>query len=300
MQRLKEQGNQFDDEIDLRLVVNKIGNGFNTLFRKISYVFRVIRMNILLMLLFLALGLGAGYGLYSITKPFYTSSMTLMLANIRNDFIEEQFNKLSEMIAEKNSEALAARLSISAEEARQLKEMGFANVELARLQEDSILTTFPIRIELSLYDRQLFDTMETALVNYLQQNKYFIRQKRIKQQELDNMISKLRSEIASIDSMKTNISEPRGPVNGFVYGQPIDPTNLYKESVSMYKELVKLESERERLNNVQVVSGFVPKLRPTGPSLRKYMGIGGLISLFIGTVVLLMIDSRKRRSTEVQ
>ncbi|WP_299701023.1 hypothetical protein [uncultured Pontibacter sp.] len=158
------------------------------------------------------------------------------------------------------------------------------------------MTTFPFRIELALYDRQLFDTMEVALVRYLGNNKFFANQKKIKQQEVENMISKLKREVASIDSMKTSVSEPRGPVNGFVYGQPIDPTNLYKESISMYKELVRLEADRERMSSVQVVSGFVPRLRPTGPSLKKYMGIGGLIGLIVGITVALNLDPRRRRT----
>ncbi len=296
MQRLKEQGNQYDDEIDLRLVINKIGNGFSKLFRKVGYVVKVARDNMLLVFLFLALGLGAGYGLYHTTKPFYTSSMTLMLANIRNEFIEDEFNKLSDMIVERNSEAIARRLNISPAAARQIMEMNFHDIELDRIQQDSVMTTFPFRIELALYDRQLFDTMEVALVRYLGNNKFFANQKKIKQQEVENMISKLKREVASIDSMKTSVSEPRGPVNGFVYGQPIDPTNLYKESISMYKELVRLEADRERMSSVQVVSGFVPRLRPTGPSLKKYMGIGGLIGLIVGITVALNLDPRRRRT----
>lgn len=303
MQHLRETDkrryNDADDEIDLMSIIRMLQRFFKRVWNGLRHLLNAILAQITYVILAVALGLGIAYALYSLTKPFYTSSMTLMLANIRSEFIEDEFNKLSDMILEKNSEAIATRLNISTDAAQEIKEMSFYNVELARMQEDSIMTAFPFRIELSLFDRQLFDTMEVALVRYLGQNKFFARQKKIKQQEVENMITKLKSEIASIDSMKTNVSEPRGPVSGFVYGQPVDPTNLYKESISMYKQLVRLEAERERLNSVQVISSFVPRLRPTGPSLKKYLGIGGLIGLMIGGILALNLESRRKRRTQV-
>jgi hypothetical protein len=295
MQRLKEERNQSDDEIDLRLVVNKIGEGFNALFRKLNYLVQVALKYFLLVSSFFLLGLAAGYGVYYLTKPYYTSSMTLMLANIRNDFIEDQLYKLSDMIDEENYDAVADRLDITLQAASNVKEMKFYNLDQNRIDEDSVLTGSPFRIELSVYDRKLFDSMEPALTSYLENNRYFAKQKRIKQRQVEDMVSKLRNEISSIDSMKTSVSEPKGPVSGFVYGQPIDPTNLYRESITMYKEQVKLEADLERLDNVEVVTGFAPRRLPTGPSLRKYLAIGGAIAVLIGMVLALNMESRKRR-----
>ncbi|WP_224744221.1 chain length determinant protein [Pontibacter aquaedesilientis] len=228
-------------------------------------------------------------------KPYYTSSMTLVLANIRNEFIEDQLNKLSEMIEEDNFEAVAERLDITPASAKEIKEMKFINLDQDRVEEDSVLTGSPFRIELSIYNPELFDSLEPAITTYLENNRYFARQKRIKQKQVENMISKLKGEISSIDSMKTSVSEPRGPVNGFVYGQPIDPTNLYKQSITMYKEQVDLEADLEKLANVEIVTGFIPRLKPTGPSLSRFLGIGGLIGLLIGTGVAINLESKKRR-----
>ncbi|MHC2992040.1 chain length determinant protein [Pontibacter sp. HJ8] len=297
MHRLQEEKNQSSDEIDLRYVIDRIGAGFSNLFARIRYVMRVVLKRSLLMMLFLLLGAGISYGIYYVTKPYFTSSMTLMLANIRNEFIEDQLNKLSLMVAEENFEAVADRLDISPAAAQRIKEMSFSNLDADRVEEDSVLTGSPFRIQLSLYDRELFESMEPALTNYLENNRYFAKQKRIKQRQVENMVSKLKGEISSIDSMKTNVSEPKGPVNGFIYGQPIDPTNLYRESILMYKEQVKLEADLEKLDNVEIVTGFVPRLRPTGPSLIKYLAIGAIISFIIGTIIALNLESKKRRKS---
>jgi hypothetical protein len=290
-----QTANNRSDEIDLNVLFRKIGNALNAIGRKFQFVARVIKRRFLFILLWVIGGLMLSYGAYYTIKPFYTSSMTLVLANIRNEFIEDQLNKLSDMIKEENSEAVAERLDISIQDAKQIREMKFSNLDQDRIEEDSILTGSPFRIELSLYDRGLFEDMEPALTGYLENNRYFAKQKRIKQRQVENMVSKLRGEISSIDSMKTIISEPRGPVNGFIYGQPIDPTNLYRESITMYKEQVKLEADLEKLDNVEIVTGFVPRLRPTGPNLIKYLVIGALISFMIGTLVAYNLESKKHK-----
>lgn len=283
------------DEIDLNSIFASVGGAFKAIGRGITYIVSVLTARFILLGAIIALGLLISGGLYTLTKPYYTSSMTLMLANIRNEFIEDQLQKLSVIVLEDNFEAVAERLDISVQDAKQIKEMKFSNLDQDRIEEDSILTGSPFRIELSLYDRGLFESMEPALTSYLENNRYFAKQKRIKQRQVENMVSKLRGEISSIDSMKTSISEPKGPVNGFIYGQPIDPTNLYRESITMYKEQVRLEADLEKLDNVEIVTGFVPRLRPTGPNLIKYLAIGALISFFIGTIVAFNLEIRKRK-----
>lgn len=281
------------DDIDLREVFRTISNVFKTIGRGISYTLALIIRRALLISAIVALGIIMGFGAYYVTKPYYSSSMTLMLANIRNEFIEDQLNKLSLMIDENNFEAVAERLDVSTQTASQIKAMHFSNLDQNRIEEDSILTGSPFRIELSLYDRNLFDSMEPALTSYLENNRYFAKQKMIKQRQVESIISKLEEELISIDSMKTNVGTPRGPVNGFVYGQPIDPTNLYKESISMYKERVELQADLANLDNVEVVTGFVPRLQPTGPSLKRYLGIGGGVALLIAVVVALTLERKK-------
>lgn len=283
------------EEIDLNEVFRAIGNLFKSIGRGINYVISLVLRKIILISAFVALGAALGFAFYYVSKPYYTSSMTLMLANIRNEFIEDQLNKLSIMIEENNFEAVAERLEITEQSARQIKSMDFSNLDQERVEEDSVLTGSPFRIELALYDRKLFDNMEPALTSYLENNRYFSKLKTIKQRQVESMISKLEEELSSIDSMKMTTGSPRGPVNGFVYGQPIDPTNLYKESVSMYKEQVELEAYLANINNVEVVTGFIPKLKPSGPSLMRSLGIGGAVAFVIGFIVALNLDRKSRR-----
>lgn len=284
-----------NDEIDLLFIFRKIGEGFQALGNSISYAFNVTKRYFVMMFIMTLIGATFGYLLFYVTKPYYTSSMTLMLSDIRNEFITDQLNKLSIMINEDNFEAIAESLDISVESAIQIKGMTFFNLDEDRIAEDSVLTGSPFRIELMLYNNQLFDTMEPVLANYLENNRYFSKQKRIRQQQMQSMISKYKNDIESLDSVKTTVTSPKGPVNGFVYGQPIDPSNLYRESINMYEEQIELEAKLEKLDNVEVVTGFVARLRPTGPKLLNYLLAGAITAFLVGLLVALNLDSNKRK-----
>lgn len=291
----REKPTSQNDEIDLQFIYLKISQLFNWVGRKINYFFKLLYLHRWLLIMFVFAGGAVGYLVYYVTKPYYSSSMTLKLSSIRNEFIEDQLSKLTDMVAEDNIEAVASRLEISTDAAKQIKAMNFSNLDEDRIAEDSILSGSPIKIELLLYDRELFDTMEPAITNFLESNRYFAKQKRIREKQLKSLIFKLNEEISSIDSMKTEVGSPRGPVNGFVYGQPIDPTNLFRESVNMYKEQAALTAELERLENVEVITGFTPKLHPTGPNLIKNIIFGGFFAFLLGVIVVLGIGSKKHR-----
>lgn len=299
MYNLQEQEpqrtNRANDEIDLRTVFNKLGSFARGIRNYFAYLFHVIKSRFLLLLFCTLIGAGIGYLLYYTTKPYYTSSMTLVLAQIRNEFVEDQLIKLSIMIDDNNFETIADRLDISEEQAKDIKGMTFYNLDQERIAEDSILTGSPFKIELSLYNSALFPVMEVALVDYLQSNRFFAKQRRIRQTQIQNMIGKLKSEVNSIDSVKTNVTDPRGPVNGFVYGEPIDPVNLYRESVSLYQQQINLEAELEQLNTIEVVTGFSPRNRATGPRLKRYLAIGGFIAFMIGLVIAVNIDGKAKK-----
>ncbi len=282
-----------NDEVNLLAVFDKIGVLLKRLSSFISKLIGIILKRVVLVLFICALGLGSSYFLYKNAKPYYTSSMTLVLSNIRNEFVENQLLNLSEMIKEDNFPAVSGRLDISLNAAEQIKSMTIVNLDQNRIDEDSILTGSPFVIELSLYDNSLFESMEPAIANYLESNKYFSKQKRIRQRELESIVAKLKVDISSMDSIKASVTSPRGPVNGFVFGEPIDPTNLYRESILMYKQKERLLAELDQLDNIQVVNSFIPRSKPSGPNMLKYLGLGFLLSFAVSVFIAYRLEAKK-------
>ncbi|ARS34778.1 hypothetical protein [Pontibacter actiniarum] len=292
--KLKEEWSYSHDEVDLRLVLDRISRGFKAFSKNVKFVLRVMIRRALLLVLFVLVGIGIGYSIYKTAKPYYTSSMTLVLAEIRNQFVENQFKRLSVMVEEDNNEAVARELDITVDAAMQIKELEFFNLDQERIAEDSVLIGSPFEVQVSMYSNELFKVVGPALVTYLENNPYFASKKNVRQREIEGKIAKLKESIASIDSIKTTVVSPTGPVNGFVYGQPIDPTNLYREGLEMYEQQAELEAELDLLNNIQIVNSFTPRLRPTGPNLIKYLAVGGGIAFVIGVIVAVNLERRRR------
>ncbi len=286
--------NSSTDEIDLGVFFKFVKIIFLGVKRAIVRLFQIIWKRILLIVLATVLGVGLGYLLSSLIRPHFTSSMTLVLAAIRNEFVEEQLNRLLTMVNDKNYQGVATNLDISLTDASNIKDINIATIDLERISADSILVGAPIRIELSLYENTLFTKMEPALTSYLENNRYFTKQKKIKQQQVENMINKLKGDISSMDSLRKHIVNPRGPVNGFVYGEPIDPTSLFRQSLEMYQQQVKYEADLEMIDNIQVVNGFSPRSNPSGPNKLIFMIIGGLAMAFIGLIVAIRLETKSR------
>lgn len=285
---------QFNDEVDLTALFHSIGRTLSKFIKSIQNGLNTIFKRKYLVLFIVGIGLGLSYLAYVFSKPYYSSSMTMVLSEIRNQFVENQLSRLSVMIEEGNFKTVAEELEISFEEAKEIREMKFINLDEELISNDSILTGSPFEIELSLYDNSLFNTLEPALANYLENNRYFFKQKLIKQKEVESMISKLKDDILALDSIKTSAASPRGPVNGFVYGEPIDPSALFREGVLMYQQQITLESELEQLDNIQIVNGFTPRMRPTFPKLFNFLIVGGAISFVVGVIVALNLESRRK------
>lgn len=298
MQKLKEQeqeGMQHNkDEIDLLDVFNHIRRFFLRIGRKINFTIHAIKAHFLIVATIVVIGAGLGYAGYMATKPYYTSTMTLVLAEIRNEFVEGQLSAISEMVEDDNAEMIANTLDINVQTAQQIKSMRFSNLDEERVSQDSILTGSPFQIELSLYDHSLYEIMEPAITNYLENNRYFSKQKRIRQQQVEDLIAKYKEQLSSMDTIKADVISPRGPVNGFVYGEPIDPTNLYRESISLYQQQVELEAELAQIDNIQVVNGFYARRKPTGPDLLKCLSTGAIIALFFAVIVAISMEENKK------
>lgn len=281
-----------EDEVDLTIFIKKIEAGYQNFVLSIRKGLKFIARNAMLLIISIVIGALVGYFLQSNSKPYYVSSMTLVLSDIRNEFVENQLNSLSEMIEEENYAGIANELDISTEAAAQIRSMNFVNLDQNRIDEDSILTGSPFNIELSLYDNRLFQSMEPALANFLENNRYFAKLKRIRQRKIESMIGKLKEQIASLDSIKSTSANPRGPVNGFVYGEALDPTNLYREGIAMYENQIELEAILERMDNIQVVNGFSPRNKPSGPKLILYLAAGAGISFLLGLILALNLEAR--------
>ncbi|RNI22448.1 chain length determinant protein [Rufibacter latericius] len=303
MNRISPREERSADEIDLRVVFDKIGSFLKKVFHLIKSAFLLVLRRWPLFLLITLLGIGLGYVDFFLKRPFYKSFLTLAPAEIRNEFFEDQVNRLAVLILDGNVDQVATDLKISPEDASKVKSIRYVNIDHNRVAEDSIMTGAPFRLDVELYDKTYFPPFQKAIVSYLDSNPFFTKSTQAKKEQIRSMIEKLRIDIASIDSIKRTAVSLRGPANGFVYGEPLDPTELYKQSAELFEKQAYLESQLRKMETIQVVVGFAPLIHPTGPKVKIHLALGAVLG-FVGAFILVLwyeykLRQRKRRLAQL-
>ena len=288
------------DEIDFRMVYNGAKGIIAALWDSIVAVFLFAKKRWAFMLIFSVLGLGCGAGLFKITKPTYISTLTLSSNVLANDYCADIIQELELIVGDDTPKLLAQKLKIDTNSAKAIKRIEFFNYD-EKLKEkykdkDTIVLGRPFKIKVSAFSNTVFDTLQVAIVNYLENNEYATKRKEIKKQENIMMRQKINEEIKQLDSLKEIVSSslaPRGNSSGFVFGQPIDPVNIYKEGIIFFQKELDLNKEMVLMDNIQVISDFSARDKPDSPRLFKNLTLGIIAGFLFGLVIAVMLEKRE-------
>ncbi len=288
-----------EEEIDFIAIFDRIRQFFISIFNWVSYCFFIARKRWPIFLLFTFLGIGLGFWTCSILRPVYIASISLSSKILTNDFCADLIDNLNEIANDGSHELLAKRLKIDVSIAKEIKKIEFSNFneKLSKMYDDrdTVVLGIPFKIFVYSYSNRIFDSVESAIVNYLENNKYALKRKEIKKQNLESLRSKLSIELIMLDTLKKNISEnilPRGTNNGFVFGQPIDPINVYKAGIEMYRNDLSLREELQLIDGIQVVDSFSPREEPDSPKLWKMTAAGVALSLLFAFLIAFRLERK--------
>jgi len=271
------------EEIDLSQLFSRIYNLFHSLKNKISYSLNVFKKRIVLILILFFVGLGIGSIFFYTTKPTYTTCMTLISNSLSNQYCHDLIQNLG-IFQLQGSDLLSKQLNINKETAEKIVSIKFSKFDSKmKEKEDSLLIGFPFRIVLSVYDPSIIDTMQSAIINYLENNDFALKKKYIKKQNLELLNQKLDREMIQLDSLKSIVAQsliPKQTQVGFVMREQ-DPVKVYQEEIGLYREKLNINSQIALINNIQVIDGFIVMQKPDRP-LRTDIFIGGIIGLILG------------------
>jgi hypothetical protein len=296
-----ETNSDRNDEIDLRVIYHSIKDVFSRIWNYLVSLFSIATRRWKLVTFFLLLGSGAGIGLFWITRPTYISTLTLASNLLTNDFCSDIVQELELIIEDDSPALLAQKLKIDPNSAKEIKRIEFYNYD-EKLKEkykdkDTVVLGRPFKIKVHASRNTVFDTLQQALVNYLENNPYALKRKEIKKQENVLMREKLSNEIKQLDSLKNVVAGnllPRGTQSGFVFGQPIDPVTIYREGISFFQKQLDLTKEMVLIDNIQVITDFSARIKPDSPKLSKMITAGGAAGLLFGILFAFILDKRKK------
>ena len=289
------------EEIDLILIFSKIKLAFVNFGNFFLNIFRIALKRWVLLLIISLLGAGIGIGLFFLAKPVYISSFTLSSNTLSNDFCADIIEDLELIIKDNTPEVLAKKLKIDTTIAKEINALEFQNYDekLKKLykDKDTVVLGRPFKIIAYTYNNKIFSALQKALVDYLENNEYALKRKELKMNNILLMREKLKGEIHQLDSLKFVVAAnllPRGSTNGFVFGQPLDPINVYKEGINLFQDDLNLNSNLVLIDNIQVIKDFSPRAKQDSPKLVRNIVIYGFVLFVIGLIFVFFLEKKEK------
>ncbi len=282
------------DEIDLGYVLSKIGSAFRSLYRKFVYAVFLLPKRPLLSSVLILAGVVIGCLPHFLSPRQYRSGMTVISKELKNDLCKELITSLNEIASDGNTAELSRRLNIDEDAARQVVEFKYKELFKPASSADTIPLATPFRVEAVVLRNTVVDTLERGIVYFLEHNQYALRKRKERETALVALAAKLNGEISQLDSLKMVVAQSLVPTSrsgsGFFYGQPVDPVNVYREGITLYKDELDIKAQLNIMENIQVLDGMAVRLNASNLPLSSFV-VGGLfIGFALAAGVGLLLD----------
>jgi len=288
---------QNNAEIDLLYFFKPLGTVFKKTGSALNYAYRKITGNKIIFIVIVLLITLTGYSLRYVLKPAYKTQGIFVSNILPGKYCSILLENLNSLKGEKNKSVLSNQLKISPDVAGDIQSIDLLTMEDTFLidKKDSILSLFKITLILSSV--QHLDSIQWALVNYLENNEYTIKRKEAKRKALEAMKANLNYKLQSLDSLKKIVNNsiiPRSNGQGIILGEPINPVSVYQVEVSYYREQLNIDQALATIDNIEVLQPFFKLNQTNYPSYNRIMKWFFLTSLAIASLFVLMFGRRPK------
>ena len=288
---------QNNAEIDLYYFFKPLGTALRKIGQGIDFALRKFRANALIFGIIVLLITLAGYSARYILKPAYQTHGIFISNILPGKYCSILLQNLNAIKGEGNRPILAHQLKISNEAAEDILGISMSNMRDTFLIEkkDSTLSLF--KITLTLRSIQHLDTIQWALVNYLENNEYAIKRKEARRRALELLKATLNSKLESLDSLKKIVNSsivPRSQGNGIILGEPIDPVSVYQAEMGYYREQLNIDQALATIDNIEVIQPFLKLSHTNYPRYNRILQLFFIASLAVAGFVVLFFGRRPK------
>jgi len=306
-----------EDEIDLNKLVNSIARGLTYLVRGFFKIFFLLidtaLANIKVILILIFLGILFGVVSYYRATPYYESNMTLGSVYYRGQLMNNSIENLNLLCKENNFKVLSKVLTIPERQAKEIRRLeinpiispslkflidNYKEKEGTTRYLDSLIinnqdTTFQLTVQ--IYDTTALQGLDTALVNYLKENKYLKKRIEIERSNLKFRRAKLIKESGNLDTLKRNIALSyrnqaggrSGTNNVILDDKGTNPIDIYREDFRLFEQQLKIDRLLYINSEIEIITPFVAFGEPKNEKLEKSILKGILSGLGIALLFIL-------------
>lgn len=236
---------------------------------------RVLRRNAILISVCVVVSLGLTVWIGLTAPKVYESRMMLYTSILTESYCEQLAMNLRALIKDENYELLAQRLKISEDQASMLRAVDIEGaLEGAANEMDRNFIVVVVRT----LDNSILPDLQEGVMQYISQKDFVKVRTEEKRRFYEGLIARVGEEIEKLEDVKERIGAgDYRQISGMVM---VNPADVYKQTVELYREKFTLEEELRLVNSVQLVEGFSPLNRHVSPKLSLLLP-AGLVSGFL-------------------
>ena len=246
---------------------------FSAMFQ--SFV-KVLKKQFLAFFIF-AIVFGAGGGIYAwFKKDVYHSQMTVSYAHLEKKIYGDMLFKLNQLVENKQYNDLAGLLKMNQEQVAEIKSIRGVNIHNQELTTDLSVEKVPFYIMVDVYDTDVLEDMEEALVNYISQSNFVESRLKLNENNYKKEIVHLQNQLSYMDSLKVLLMSDCSNLEGDVAKN----LNQLNESQNVIFARIKdLETALKFNKNIEVMDGFIAQHQSKSKLIILYVMIGMAIGL---------------------
>lgn len=229
-----------------------------------------LRRNYILSILLPVLGVVIAIVVVKRAGSTYESSLlieTSLLTENESKFLFDQLDKLGIIPG------------LTADEDKLVAKFKFKVMQNPRNPEKTLNEpSLYLQVTASVLDKSVFPSLEKAIVGFVNTSQPVVRHRAERTKFYDELIKKIDQEIGAMNDIKKEI-------NSSVQATYLDPSQLYVETIELFRERMRLQVRRDEVETVHLIKGFDELLIDKKASTI----LAGLIGFFIGFTLLCLI-----------
>jgi hypothetical protein len=286
-----------DDFISLATIKRAVSDFFRVLFKVIDYIAGSVRSNIIMFLVCCLLCISLSYLIYKIRPKYYSTEMIVIQNELTKKDYSEIIKNLNNLVAHRSFKDLAVILKTSEPTVNKIESIEAFDINNESLEKDtSTKIGQPFKIQFKFKEIVNTDTIQSIILNYLNNNSYASRIIRGEKEIMNQKLEFINNQLQKLDSLKTIynsvLSTSRMPST--FYNNAMDPADVYNQSFIMANEK---ENILKWLNNksqaVMVVDNLKTPILENKGSLKLWLAIGLLAGILLGIILSLLFSIRR-------
>lgn len=288
-----EQNKLAADDISINSIKDSLLSFFLTLYRLIKSFTDFVKGNLktIVIPVFIIGLLGSVFAFVS--PKVYNLKMTVIPTELSRKMYADQFLQLNKLIKTKSYSRLTKELGLPETTLKKLVTINCSDLyDEPLLNDTTIYDHDPFTVYVKVIDNSIADTLQLALINYVNNNPYLVSLKKIQERIYTEKLLFVESEQRKLDSLKIvyNNSLATAGNKAMFYNNAFNPADLYSKSTEYQSQKDFIYTWMgENKYPLRVVDGFKPAQK--ADSLSRPVII--ILSLFAGFVVGIFIAAYK-------